>query len=102
MREAPVNGGLRKSVSDSIGHSWTMVCRTPCPTNARRSINMPTLRLHTEPLRAPGPFVSTLELRKAGFNAAVDTRDALRSALESLNRSETPPVGKKLRARRPL
>ena len=52
--------------------------------------------------KAYGVHLSTIKLRKAGFNAAVDTRDALCSALESLNRSETPPVGKKLRARRPL
>jgi nucleoside-diphosphate-sugar epimerase len=32
----------------------------------------------------PAAFVSTIKLRKAGFNAAVDTRDALRGALQSL------------------
>ena len=31
----------------------------------------------------PVAFVSTIKLRKAGFNAAVDTRDALRGALQS-------------------
>src|SRR4029077_21242292 len=32
---------------------------------------------------APVAFVSTIKLRKAGFNAAVDTRDAFRGALQS-------------------
>jgi hypothetical protein len=31
----------------------------------------------------PVAFVSTIKLRKAGFNAAVDSRDALRGALQS-------------------
>lgn len=30
----------------------------------------------------PVAFVSTIKLRKAGFNAAVDTRDAFRDALQ--------------------
>jgi hypothetical protein len=38
-------------------------------------------------------FVSTIKLRKAGFNAAVDTRDAFRAALQSfIKRKLLPPA----------
>src|SRR6202166_1517014 len=41
----------------------------------------------------PVAFVSTIKLRKAGFNAAVDTRDALRGALQSfIDRKLLPAV----------
>jgi hypothetical protein len=41
----------------------------------------------------PVAFVSTIKLRKAGFNAAVDTRDAFRAALQSfINRKLLPPA----------
>lgn len=41
----------------------------------------------------PVAFVSTVKLRKAGFNAAVDTRDAFQGALQSLiDRKLLPPV----------
>jgi nucleoside-diphosphate-sugar epimerase len=41
----------------------------------------------------PVAFVSTIKLRKAGFNAAVDTRDALRGALQSfIDRKLLPPA----------
>jgi nucleoside-diphosphate-sugar epimerase len=40
----------------------------------------------------PVAFVSTIKLRKAGFNAAVDTRDAFRGALQSfIDRKLLPP-----------
>ncbi len=40
----------------------------------------------------PVAFVSTVKLRKAGFNAAIDTRDALRGALQSfIDRKFLPP-----------
>jgi hypothetical protein len=42
---------------------------------------------------SPVAFVSTIKLRKAGFNAAVDTRDAFRSALQSfIDRKLLPPT----------
>jgi nucleoside-diphosphate-sugar epimerase len=45
---------------------------------------------------APAPpvaFVSTIKLRKAGFNAAVDTRDAFQAALQSfIDRKLLPPA----------
>ena len=41
----------------------------------------------------PVAFVSTIKLRKAGFNAAVDSRDALRGALQSfIDRKLLPPA----------
>jgi nucleoside-diphosphate-sugar epimerase len=41
----------------------------------------------------PVAFVSTIKLRKAGFNAAVDTRDAFRATLQSfIDRSLLPPA----------
>jgi len=41
----------------------------------------------------PVAFVSTVKLRKAGFNAAVDTRDAFQGALQSLiDRKLLPPA----------
>ncbi|WP_109479833.1 SDR family oxidoreductase [Paraburkholderia sp. C35] len=41
----------------------------------------------------PVAFVSTVKLRKAGFNAAVDTRDAFCAALQSfIDRKLLPPV----------
>jgi nucleoside-diphosphate-sugar epimerase len=41
----------------------------------------------------PVAFVSTIKLRKAGFNAAVDTRDAFCDALQSfIDRSLLPPA----------
>jgi nucleoside-diphosphate-sugar epimerase len=41
----------------------------------------------------PVAFVSTIKLRKAGFNAAVDTRDAFQGALQSLiDRKLLPPA----------
>ena len=41
----------------------------------------------------PVAFLSTIKLRKAGFNAAVDTRDALRGALQSfIDRKLLPPA----------
>ena len=41
----------------------------------------------------PVAFVSTIKLRKAGFNAAVDTRDAFRGALQSfIDRKLLPPA----------
>jgi nucleoside-diphosphate-sugar epimerase len=41
----------------------------------------------------PVAFVSTIKLRKAGFNAAIDTRDALRGALQSfIDRKFLPPA----------
>jgi hypothetical protein len=46
---------------------------------------------------AAGPvaFVSTIKLRTAGFNAAVDTRDAFRAALQSfINRKLLPIAGR--------
>ena len=46
-----------------------------------RAINTPTLRLRTRP-GGPRGSVSTIKLRKAWLNAAVDTRDALRGALQ--------------------
>ena len=40
----------------------------------------------------PVAFVSTVKLRKAGFNAAVDTRDAFSAALQSfIDRKPLPP-----------
>jgi nucleoside-diphosphate-sugar epimerase len=43
----------------------------------------------------PVAFVSTIKLRKAGFNAAVDTRDAFQGALQSLiDRKLLPPARK--------
>ena len=51
----------------------------------------------------PVAFVSTIKLRKAGFNAAVDTRDALRGALQSfidrnfLPATKWPPLRKQER-----
>jgi hypothetical protein len=45
---------------------------------------------------APAPpvaFVSTIKLRNAGFNAAVDTRDAFQAALQSfIDRNLLPPA----------
>jgi hypothetical protein len=44
-------------------------------------------------------FVSTVKLRKAGFNAAVDTRDAFSAALQSfIDRKLLPPARQALRA----
>ena len=41
----------------------------------------------------PTAFVSTIKLRKAGFNAAIDTRDAFVAALQSLiDRKLLPPA----------
>jgi nucleoside-diphosphate-sugar epimerase len=41
----------------------------------------------------PVAFVSTIKLRKAGFNAAVDTQDAFRDALQSfIDRKLLPPA----------
>ena len=41
----------------------------------------------------PVAFVSTIKLRKAGFNAAVDTRDAFCGALQSfIDRKLLPPA----------
>lgn len=41
----------------------------------------------------PVAFVSTIKLRKAGFNAAVDTSDAFRGALQSfIDRNLLPPA----------
>ena len=41
----------------------------------------------------PIAFVSTIKLRKAGFNAAVDTRDAFRATLQSfIDRGLLPPA----------
>jgi nucleoside-diphosphate-sugar epimerase len=42
---------------------------------------------------APVAFVSTIKLRKAGFNAVVDTRDAFQAALQSfIDRKLLPPA----------
>jgi nucleoside-diphosphate-sugar epimerase len=47
----------------------------------------------------PVAFVSTVKLRKAGFNAAVDTRDAFSAALQSfIDRKLLPPARRSLRA----
>ena len=41
----------------------------------------------------PVAFVSTVKLRKAGFNAAVDTRDAFQAGLQSfIDRNLLPPA----------
>ncbi len=46
-----------------------------------------------ERLGGPVAFVSTVKLRKAGFNAAVDTRDAFCDALQSfIDRKLLPPA----------
>jgi hypothetical protein len=42
---------------------------------------------------SPVAFVSTIKLRNAGFNAAVDTRDAFQAALQSfIDRNLLPPA----------
>ena len=42
---------------------------------------------------APVVFVSTVKLRKAGFNAAVDTRDAFQCALQwTIDHNLLPPA----------
>src|SRR6202008_2518417 len=47
----------------------------------------------------PVAFVSTVKLRKAGFNAAVDTRDAFPAGLQSfIDRKLLPPPRLGLRA----
>jgi hypothetical protein len=47
----------------------------------------------------PVAFVSTVKLRKAGFNAAVDTRDAFSAGLQSfIDRKFLPPPRQALRA----
>jgi hypothetical protein len=47
----------------------------------------------------PVAFVSTVKLRKAGFNAAIDTRDAFSAALQSfIDRKLLPPARRSLRA----
>jgi hypothetical protein len=47
----------------------------------------------------PVAFVSTVKLRKACFNAAVDTRDAFSAALQSfIDRKLLPPARQALRA----
>jgi hypothetical protein len=64
-----------------------------------REISTLILHSHMERLPAPVAFVSTVKLRKAGFNAAVDTRDALCAALQSfIDRKLLPPARQSLRA----
>src|SRR6202047_4680343 len=43
----------------------------------------------------PVAFVSTVKLRKAGFNAAVDTQEAFRAALQSLIDRKLLPAGRR-------
>jgi hypothetical protein len=40
-------------------------------------------------------FVSTVKLRKAGFNAAVDTQEAFSAALQSLIDRKLLPAGRR-------
>ena len=59
---------------------------------SRRKPELPSGR-DVELLAGPRAFVSTIKLRKAGFNAAVDTRDAFCGVLQSLiDRKFLPPA----------
>jgi nucleoside-diphosphate-sugar epimerase len=46
-------------------------------------------------LAGPVAFVSTVKLRKAGFNTAVDTQEAFRAALQSLVDRKLLPAGRR-------
>lgn len=57
-----------------------------------RVINTPTFAFASGAPAGPVDFVSTIKLRKAGFDAAVDTRDSFCGALQSfIDRNLLPP-----------